>query len=232
MAEKWALIHDLLGGTSAMRAAGETWLPKEPSEQRPPYEIRLNRSILYGGLRSAISRIVSKPFSKPVTLQGELPERLESMQWDMDREGTNLAQFGRAAFDSLVTYGLTHFLVDYPAATGVETLEEERAQELRPFVVHVKPPDVLRWTEMRDNNGARKLTEVRIKERQIDVDPDGAEIEVEYVRIYTQQRGNFGARMQRRMSIFARRPGSIPSEAFRWLRYTQTVSARWKLTRR
>ena len=32
MAQDRQLIHDLMGGTRAMRRAGERWLPREPGE--------------------------------------------------------------------------------------------------------------------------------------------------------------------------------------------------------
>ncbi|HDY86886.1 MAG TPA: hypothetical protein ENH82_02085, partial [bacterium] len=51
MAEKWDLINDLLGGTKAMQASGEKWLPSEPAESQLAYDARLSRSVLYNGLR-------------------------------------------------------------------------------------------------------------------------------------------------------------------------------------
>ena len=32
MSPSWRLIHDLLGGTQAMRDASREWLPQEPAE--------------------------------------------------------------------------------------------------------------------------------------------------------------------------------------------------------
>ena len=46
MRTKWDLIRDLMGGTTAMRAAGTKWLPKEPLEDDKDYKVRLDRSFL------------------------------------------------------------------------------------------------------------------------------------------------------------------------------------------
>ena len=49
MAQDWTLIHDLMGGTRAMRSAGEKWLPREPGESPEAYRIRLGRTYLFNG---------------------------------------------------------------------------------------------------------------------------------------------------------------------------------------
>ena len=46
MAPRWHLIETLLGGTEAMRAAGETYLPRHSEETDKGYEERLSAAVL------------------------------------------------------------------------------------------------------------------------------------------------------------------------------------------
>ena len=51
MSSLWPLIHDLLGGTDAMRAASQLWLPMESKESSTNYNSRLNPSFIVTVLR-------------------------------------------------------------------------------------------------------------------------------------------------------------------------------------
>jgi hypothetical protein len=44
MAADWQIIHDLRGGTKAMRAARTRWLPMHEKEDPARYNYRLERS--------------------------------------------------------------------------------------------------------------------------------------------------------------------------------------------
>jgi hypothetical protein len=176
------MFHDLLGGTFSMRDAEKKWLPQEPSEENLAYKNRLERSTLYNATGNTITRLVSKPYSKAITVRGTVPDKLAKMEDDVDRKGTNLTQFGKEIFEAGITYGLTHILVDYPETSGDETLQDEKDLELRPVFVHVKPPDLLSWTVTRLSNGKRIVTEVRIREYRTEI--DGYEDKkVEYIRV-------------------------------------------------
>ena len=180
MVEKWDMLHDLIGGTFVMRAAREKWLPQETKEKHQKYEIRLGRSFLYNALKSTIKKLSSKPFTRAVTIRGDLPDAL--LENNVDNAGTNLTQFARKAFESAVTYGLTHILVDFPTVDEPLNLQSER--KLRPAMILIPPPDMLGWTsEIRV--GEKVLTSIRYKENRI-VATDFKEEIVEYVRIINE----------------------------------------------
>ena len=120
MAEHWELIDDLIGGTLAMQMAGEKWLPKEPAEELARYTVRLNRSVLFGAYRDTVKDLASKPFAKPVTLQGNMPEKLADIAANVDGEGANITQFARQLLTTAINRGLTHVLVDYPNTANPE----------------------------------------------------------------------------------------------------------------
>lgn len=188
MAPQWELIQDLLGGTEVMRAARERWLPKEPAEPDQAYTVRLSRSILYNAFKDTLLRLASKPFSKVVTLQGKLPDRLQPMEQDMDRTGRDLTQFARDVFIAGATYGKTHILVDYPKIDSNATLADEKNVGARPVAVHVQAPQLIGWKTDVNSAGVPELAEVRILERRVESVEGSqyADVEVNWIRVYTK----------------------------------------------
>lgn len=174
-AEKWQMIDDLCGGTRAMRAAGTRWLPMEPKEEVIQYDARKGRSILYGALNETIDNTVSKPFSQPLTLsEAPLPEKLEKIENNADRNGQNLTSFGAEAFKAAVKYGLTHAIVDNPSMMVDEdgnavrrTLKDERDEDIRPYFVHVPPTALIGYRTQTLANGDEIVTMARIKSEEI-----------------------------------------------------------------
>lgn len=144
MQEKWSLIHDLLGGTLAMRAAGKKWLPQEPAEQDDAYDIRLNRNVLFNAYADTIDRLVAKPFSKGVTVSDGLPDQLKPLIENTDRAGRSLFTFATDIFRAALNYGMTHILVDFPRMPEGATLADERAIGM-PRFVHIPPPSLIGW---------------------------------------------------------------------------------------
>ena len=185
MESRWDLIHDLLGGTAAMREAGEKWLPKETKESQKAWDIRLSRSFLYEAYSDTVKDVASKPFSKPVTIQGELPEPLGQIASNVNGQGQSLTQFAGELFESAVNYGLTHILVDYPKLDKELNLAEERKSGVKPKFIHVKPTQIIGWRTETGPDGQVRLTQVRIKETQQEPVGKFGEQAVDYIRIYT-----------------------------------------------
>lgn len=186
MSEDWTLLHDLLGGTNAMRKAEELWLPREEKETALAYQGRLKRSFLYGAYEDTVDKITAKLFTKPIVLEGadELPEQLQPIEKNVDRAGTSLTDFFKANFRSGVIYGYTHVLVDYPQMDTAVTLADERAVDARPYFVEVKPCDLFAWNYERLPNGELQLTQVRIRQCVTVKDGEWGEKEVERVKVF------------------------------------------------
>ena len=184
MVPKWELIDDLMGGTQKMRDRGEKWLPKEPKEADPQYRTRLDRSFLFNGLRDTVEKLVAKPFSREVNVEGDDDERLSGIADDADRMGTNITSFASSLLTSAIKYGLVHVLVDFPQVPEGATLATERKDGLRPYFVQVDAPRLLGW-KAEFLNSRMVLTEARIHETRIET-PDGsfADETVDYVRVY------------------------------------------------
>jgi len=182
MAAHWNLIRDLMGGTLAMRKARTTWLPKEAEEHDLKYNARLDRSILYNGLRDTVKRLKGKPFSKPVSLSEDLPERLMPMQWNIDGEGRSLSDFAGDLFYEMLQPGIGHVFVDYPRVTDANPSIE---RSLYPHLIYIPAEDMI-WWNYEIENGKKVLSEIRF--RQTKTVPDGmyGEKSVDQVRRYTR----------------------------------------------
>jgi hypothetical protein len=172
MSYKWSLIDDLLGGTDVMRARAELWLPREPKEDNRTYRNRLLRSFLFNGYRDATNRLVTLPFSQPVTLENEGDDERIFFTKNVDKDGNDITQFCKELFDNGVNYGKCHIYVDYPTTSGQETLADERELDLRPIFIRVDPRDLLHWKYEISQSGERKLTEIRFIQRHMTDDGD------------------------------------------------------------
>lgn len=185
MAPDWELVHDLLGGTRSMRAAGERWLPREPGESFQAYRIRLNRTVLFNGLGRALQTLVGKPFHKPVTLSDDAHPDIRRICGDLDLGGRDLTVFARDLLRAALSDGLTHVLVDYlrGGVTGEgETLAEERARGIRPYLVHVPARNLIGWRLAEAASGGT-LDRVRIREVVVEREGAWGERPVEQIRV-------------------------------------------------
>ena len=182
----WPMLHSLLAGTAGMRAAGQLFLPQEDKEEDAKYNVRLNRAHLYNMLETALDRLVSKPFARPVVIEDDqiakLDSRIQPLLYNTDGVGTSLTQFAKEIFRKGLEYGLTHVLVDFPATAGGQTFDDETNGGVRPHLIRIDPPNMLGW-RTRSVGSAVMLDEIRF--REIVSRPDGmyGESEIEQVRV-------------------------------------------------
>lgn len=175
--KRWELPLALRKGTDGMRAGGVKWLDREEAETQGQYAARLKRTFLHPAFDDTVERVVAKPFSKPITFRGELPERLMPMLEDVDGEGNNLDQFASELMLSAVTTGMSHVLVDFPRVDSPVSLAEERDMRLRPRFVHVPAERLFAWSWDRMPNGGIQLSSIRYKEtREVEVGAWGSEL--------------------------------------------------------
>jgi len=182
MYDDWELIHDLLAGTRQMRHRAERWLPKEPKEKHQNYLTRLNRSILYNGLKDTVRQLTAKPFGRPVTIEG-LSDQFEALSENMDLRGSGATAFTRDLFKSGVTYGLVHVFVDHPRMP--EGASKAVDKKVKPFFRMVTAPQLVNWTSETAETGEQRLTEVRF--REVTVEPRGkyGSVRVHWMYVYT-----------------------------------------------
>lgn len=188
MAERWKLIHDLRGGTAQMRKRSQEWLPREEAESEMSYRARVQRSFLYGALTDTITKLKSKPFSRPVDLAAveELDEMLRLIEDDADNARCSVTQFASAMFEDALVHGLTHVMVDFAATSGAQTLADERFMALHPYFVHVRADQLIGWQyEVDPRNSKPILTQVRIRTSRTESDGEFGQREVAYIHVWS-----------------------------------------------
>lgn len=171
MREAASLPDDLIGGNRRMRANAMEWLPKEERESHAHYQIRVNRSTCFPLYRDAVTSLSSKPFARPVMIDG-LSEGYSEFLRDVDGTGKGITVFCRDLMRDAIHRGMAHVLVD---ATS--------------------PEDSLRG-QMERRAFAKVIDPLRVLDIGDDTAPDGRVV-VTYVRMIvprTIQDGTFGSK--------------------------------------
>lgn len=192
MAPKWDKINTLLGGTEAMRAAGRAYLPQHPEESNQAYSERLQVTTLLNMVDMTLTALVSKPFSSPVNIGEDVPEQIENLLDDVDQQGTSLNRFARAWFREGVAMGYSAVMVDFPKvedpAPGVtRTLDDDRKENLRPYLIRISPENLIS-ADYEIINGKEQLTQVRILEHVVKSEGFAQKV-VEQIRVVYPGRG-------------------------------------------
>jgi hypothetical protein len=222
----WAKLSDLRGGTTAMRAGGEKYLPKSGGETPSAWTARRDRTFLFPGYDLAVKNLAGKPFLRDVEVARDTSDKLREWAEDITLEGVTLNNFAARAFDTAVDRGMVHVLTDMPTQKRRLSLGEERAMGLRPYAVLVHPDNVLGWrTEMDPGTQIEVLTQLRIAESAWQpVGEFGVEL-VPRIRVFTRvlpfsrgMRGKYRATGRTTWSLYEQRaqqlsglpPGTSP----------------------
>lgn len=175
MLPRWHVIETLLGGTEAMREAGETYLPRHQEETDKGYQERLASAVLLNMVEQTLDTLSGKPFSEPIKLNEDVPKAIEeTILPDVDLQGNNLDVFARQWFREGMAKALCHVLIDMPRPAPCEdgqprTLADDRREGLRPYWVMIKP-ECLLFARSEVINGVEVLQHVRIIEHYMEQD--------------------------------------------------------------
>lgn len=176
------MIADLLGGTAAMRKAGEKYLTRNPKEGQKSYDNRLKKAVLYPAFKQTVLTTSSRPFKQPVRLKSNVPEQIRALMQDVDLEGQNLTCFANQVLECAMAYGVTYVLTDFPYAPEVQTLGDLVGRNLRPYWVHIHPSSVIGITSEKVN-GVQVLTEFRYHETVVEQNEQFEEIVYDQIRV-------------------------------------------------
>lgn len=175
MFPRWRLIETLLGGTEAMREAGELYLPRHQEETDKGYQERLASAVLLNMVERTLDTLSGKPFSEPIRLNEDVPQVIkEIILPDVDLQGNNLDVFARQWFREGLAKAFCHVLVDTPRPAPREdgkprTLEDDRREGLRPYWVLIKPENLI-FARAEVVNGVEVLQHLRIVEHYAEQD--------------------------------------------------------------
>lgn len=183
----WAKIDAILGGTETMQAAGELYLPKHARESDEAYQERLMRTVLVNTTDQTLGGWVGRPFSKPLQFNEDIPLALAELLEDADQQGSDLDVFCREWFKHGLAKGFAHVMVDFPSLRSDEdtprTLEDDRNEKLRPYLVLIPPENVIA-AHAEVINGVETLTHVRVLEQEVILD-GFEEVAINRIRVYT-----------------------------------------------
>ena len=175
MSPRWTLIETLLGGTEAMREAGELYAPRHTEETEDGYQDRLEGSVLLNMVEQTLDTLSGKPFCEEMNLGDDVPDAIiEQVLPDVDLQGNNLEVFARRWFREGMAKAFSHVLIDYPRPEPVEegqrrTLADDRREGLRPYWNMIKPEAVL-FARAEVIGGVEVLQHVRIWETYTEQD--------------------------------------------------------------
>lgn len=185
MAIEWPMLEALMAGTRAMRAAGETYLPKFANEHGSSYDRRLKAATLFPAFRRTVRVMAGKPFAQALSL-ADAPPQIEQWAEDIDLQGTNLHTFAGDLLTNALAFGIGGILVEAPrpivAGNRVPTLAEERAAGVRPYFVRIRHDQILGF-RLSMANGRKYVSQLRLAELSSEPDGDFGEVVRERVRV-------------------------------------------------
>jgi hypothetical protein len=204
MRPRWEKCRALMGGTEALRAGGETYLPTIPNESTAVHDYRLNLVALFNGFARTVKACAGLINQKEPALSEDMPQRLVDMWENVDRAGTHGAELTKQLTIDGMVDGFGGIFVDYPrlddptidrsnasaAALPGAQLDgaDEAALKLGPYFIKVKADDVIKAI-YQVVNGVRTLTLLVLRETSdVRVGPFGIETVLRY-RVYTDTKG-------------------------------------------
>lgn len=186
LSQTWAKVQDILDGADAIRAKGETYLPKHAGEEDAEYKRRLSCAPWQPEFEDILRTLAAKPFGEEVSLDGDGAEEIKALAEDIDRRGNNLTTFARSVFKGGCAKGWHYILVDYPKAEGVRTKADERSAGVRPYWVSLTAGDVLAYYT-RTVAGREVCYHARIRANEVELD-GFTEVLRERVKVFTPGR--------------------------------------------
>ena len=181
-AADWEMIDALLGGTKAMRAAGQVHLPAFPKESDPAYQRRKNSTFLFNAYKRTVNAVAGRPFKRAITLGDDVPKNVADLTEDIDRRGNNLSVFMARQMRTLISHGASHILVSYPQLDQGATLADAKSSGARPYWVHIHPRDLIGW-RWASTDGPPRLTQIRYREMVREDSGPFGEVMVPQVRV-------------------------------------------------
>lgn len=164
MGAYWEMINAILGGVTAMRAAGASYLPKFEVESDSEYKARLKQSKFTNVFRDIVENLAQRPFSKEVHIGDGAPADFKTFADDVDARGNSLHVFAGEVFFAGVSKAIDWIMVDYtPGVPENVTIADEKRMGVRPFWRRYPAESVLAaYSAM--VNGREEFVHVRLAE--------------------------------------------------------------------
>lgn len=152
MVKEMQICRHLMGGTPEMRKQGRLYLPQEPDESDSDWNVRLNRSVLFGNFGKTVETLTAAPFKTP-PVYTEMPPMLSEHVEDINMAGDHLNEFARRVFMDAIIDGHAFMFIDQPtqldtsitSAALEPDLSDTIAAGHRPFWVSYTKDQAINW---------------------------------------------------------------------------------------
>ena len=178
---KWNLVDNCVEGQEAVKAQGETYLPKpdgnlDPVKNASNYDKYLTRAVFFPSTARTLDGLVGQVFAKQINT--DLPSSLSSLVDDVDGSGTTLEQQSKQTLETIIKKGRAGLLADFPTLeTGtVVTRADVESGRVRPRVILYQPEQIINWREM-TVGGETQLSLLVLSETK-DISTDKFEVEI------------------------------------------------------
>lgn len=176
------LVHDVMGGTFAVRQKKQQYLPQFPLESDARYKARLNSSVLFNALKSTVRGLTGMVHRKPAVLQDDVATLIRTQAENIDLQGRKLPVFLRDVTEAVLRDGHSDILVDMQVVPEGQPLTETEAVDAgRPYWVLIHKGAVLR-VRVQYIGGRAVLTSYAYLERSTEPDGEFTERAVQRVR--------------------------------------------------
>lgn len=149
--EEWSLVRDAIAGEKAIKAGGQTYLPRPSGMDDDEYKAYGARAHFFGATGRTAEGLHGMVFKKPPVL-ADCPPKLQALLEDVDRQGTNLDQFASdLVWDTLPT-NWGGILVDYPQTEeGMDKATSDRLG-FRTYAAWYSAESIINWRFSTKNN--------------------------------------------------------------------------------
>jgi hypothetical protein len=184
--QKRDVFHAVKGGTDAIRAKSETYLPKYPAEEPKDYTERLSQSTIDGIVSGGCDTLSGAVFYGDIDVSG-VNTAIQPLLENIDQKGNAFNVFARQSFDAAFD-GSAVILIDAPKAKAeIKSLEDEKVMGIRPYWRLYYANDVINWRyRVNPVSMATELELIVFYEPVEEVDPTNkfAVVKVEKYRAY------------------------------------------------
>jgi hypothetical protein len=159
----WKKNRAVASGEDAVKAAGETYLPKPSGLTDAEYAAYKTRGAFFPASGRTVAGYTGLIFRVPPVV--EVPAAIETYLDDINLQGLSLLGFAEKAVEDVVVVGRGGILVDMPVAPeGELTIAEREASDLRPFMSFYPAETIVDWRVGRIGSRTM-LTFVKLFER-------------------------------------------------------------------
>ena len=132
------------GGTDAIQAKGEMYLPRFPAEASTEYTARLKASTIDGIVQSGVDMLTGAVFYGDID-DSDVNAKILPLLENIDNKGNDLETFARMTFEAAFD-GCALIVVDRPkAAMPVVSAEDERSLNIRTYWRLYYACDAVNW---------------------------------------------------------------------------------------